>query len=118
MSHPRLSLVFAAALLGTAPAMASSPFPGVWCGTGLLQEFTLKLAQGTGRDIDGTLSRRGRVREVHGSVEGGTLRSEATRHGRLVLRAIGSELRIVDGDGPLALAKGGSFRRGGSQGCQ
>jgi hypothetical protein len=120
MSKPRTfaPLVLASALFGASPAFAASPFQGVWCGNGLLHEFSLKLAPGASRgEIDGTIMRRGRARELRGNVEGGTLHSQASRHGRLVLAAIGSELRIVDGDGPLALVKGSSFRRGGAQGC-
>lgn len=111
-------LACAAFMAATPVAFATPTFQGLWCGNGLLQEFTLKLAAGRSRgEVDGTLSRRGRAREVHGSFEGSTLRTEVTRQGSLVLTLIGSELRVVDGAGPLALAAGASFRRARGDSC-
>ena len=93
-------------------------FQGLWCGTGLLHEFSLKLAPGSLRgQFEGALVRRGRVRELHGTVDGSLLRSDATRHGSVVAKAMATELRIVDGQGALALVKGASFRRAAAAGC-
>jgi hypothetical protein len=110
-----LPLLAALPLLGAAPsAFASSPFEGLWCGTGLLHEFSLSLKGHGSREVDGRLMRRDRVREMRGSIEGNRLRTSATRYGSLVLEAAGGELRIAGGDGPLALASGAIFRRCGS----
>lgn len=117
---PRLfaSLTCAAGLLALAPAASAAPaYQGLWCGNGLLHEFRLKLAPGSGDEVDGTLARRDRVRQLHGSVDGSTLRTQATKYGSLVLTLVGNELRITGGDGPLALVQGTSFRRAGGDAC-
>lgn len=113
------SLACASACLLAAPSASAAPmFQGLWCGTGLLHEFSLKLAPGSLRgQFEGWLVRRGRVRELHGTVDGPLLRSEPTRHGSLVATTMGTELRIVDGQGKLALVKGASFRRAAESGC-
>lgn len=89
---------------------------GLWCGTGPLHEFRLKLTQRYQR-VAGTLERRQRVREVTGTIEGTTLRTEATQIGSLVLEAQGDVLRVTGGQGPLALVRGTSFQRAGAGGC-
>jgi hypothetical protein len=112
-------LACAASLLGLAPGASAAPsYQGLWCGTGLLHEFRLKLMPGAERDeVDGVLARKDRIRRLHGSIEGGTLRTQATRYGALVLTLAGNELRITGGDGPLALAQGTSFRRASGEAC-
>ena len=99
-------------------ALASPGFNGTWCGNGPLQDFSLKIAAAdTTNEVDGTLTRNGRSRPVHGSVDGNELRTQATRHGSLVLASLGNELRIVGGEGMLALLKGGTFRRAATGAC-
>lgn len=110
------TICLAAALAAGAPAMAAS-FDGLWCGQGLLHEFSLKLRQFGAEQVQGTLMRRDRVRQLEGSVSGNTLHTEATKYGSLVLEATGAELRIMGGDGPLALARGTSFRRASGSAC-
>jgi hypothetical protein len=122
MRLPR-SLIHSAALalplLVTAPAaMAGNSFDGLWCGQGLLNDFSLKLKQlGGSQQVEGTLMRRDRARVLEGSISGNTLRTQATKYGSLVLEATGGELKIMGGDGPLALARGNAFRRAGGSGC-
>ena len=77
---------------------------GLWCGTGLLHEFSLRLAESY-HDVTGTLSRRDRVRELHGRMDGNMLRTQSTKVGALVLELQGDALRIVDGEGQLALVR-------------
>ncbi|MBA2676049.1 hypothetical protein [Ramlibacter sp.] len=116
----RLLAAFACAgLVGVAPtASAAPPYQGLWCGTGLLHEFRLKLAPGADRnEVNGVLARKDRVRQLHGSFDGRTLRTQATKYGALVLTLAGNELRITGGDGPLALAQGTSFRRASGDAC-
>jgi hypothetical protein len=130
---PRLLLALAgAALLATAgaqpadqpvqtrPASARSQnvaaFDGLWCGTGLLHEFSLRLTQQR-EDVQGTLVRRDRVREIEGRVDGGMLRTQSTKIGSLVLERAGDELRITGGDGVIALARGASFQRAAAGAC-
>lgn len=109
----------AAVLLGLAPSAFATPaFQGLWCGNGLLHKYSLKLTSGDMLgEVDGLLSRGTRSRELHGNVEGSTLRTEATRYGTLMLTLIGSELRITGADGALTLVKGGSFRRAEGEAC-
>ncbi|TFZ02365.1 class I SAM-dependent methyltransferase [Ramlibacter henchirensis] len=89
---------------------------GLWCGTGPLREFSLRLNQHH-QDVEGELLRKGRSRTITGKVEGNVLRTQETRVGVLVLEKQGEELKVTEGDGPLALARGTSFRRGGNGSC-
>lgn len=103
------------------PAAAPRPAPdtgfdGLWCGTGLLRDFSLELSQRR-QDVQGTLVRRERRRALEGRIEGGTLHTQATRHGSLVLERAGDELRVADGEGPLALVRGASFQRASGASC-
>jgi SAM-dependent methyltransferase len=91
-------------------------FDGLWCGTGPLADFRLRLEQRF-QDVEGTLTRRARVRPVAGRVRGDSLHTTATRHGSLVLQASGDELRVTGGEGALALLRGTSFRRAAGAAC-
>lgn len=91
-------------------------FDGLWCGTGALHEFSLQLTQQQ-QDVQGTLVRRDRRRELEGQVEGATLHTQSTRHGSLVLERAGDELRVTGGDGLLAMARGATFQRANGAGC-
>lgn len=88
---------------------------GLWCGTGPLADFSLRLSQHFQR-VDGTLTRRKRVRAVTGRVRGDTLHT-GNRHGSLVLHARGGELRVTGGEGALALLRGTSLRRAAGPDC-
>jgi len=91
-------------------------FGGVWCGTGPLREFTLRLQQRQ-QEVQGTLVRHERRRDLEGHVEGATLYTQSTRHGSLMLERTGDELRITGGDGLLALARGATFQRASGGAC-
>jgi SAM-dependent methyltransferase len=91
-------------------------FDGLWCGTGLIHEFSLQLSQ-EHQQVQGKLARRDRVRVIEGRIEGATLHTQATRIGSLVLERSGDELRVTGGDGPLALAQGATFQRANGAGC-
>ena len=115
------AMVAAVALCGAAGAFAArlhgeSKLDGLWCGTGLLHEFRLRLAQDR-TDVRGTLERKERVRRVFGRLEGSTLRTDAQKAGSLVLQVAGDELLITGGAGPLALAQGQSFERAQGGSC-
>lgn len=88
---------------------------GLWCGAGLLREFTLEIAQQY-QNVQARLVRKGRVRELTGHVEGSLVKADPQRDHTMELLAQGNELRIVAGTGMLALAKGQAFTRavGGS----
>ncbi|MBC5768074.1 hypothetical protein [Ramlibacter albus] len=106
------------ALVAAAPAtFAGGTFDGLWCGQGLLNDFSLKLKQLGAQQVEGTLMRRDRVRTLEGSISGNTLRTQATKYGSLVLEATGGELKIMGGDGPLALARGNAFKRASGGAC-
>jgi SAM-dependent methyltransferase len=89
---------------------------GLWCGNGLLHEFSLRLSQ-QHQQVQGSLVRRNRVRAIAGRVDGSTVRTEATRAGSLVLAMAGNELSVTGGEGPLALARGATFRRATGTAC-
>lgn len=112
------SLALAVPLAGGAPAALAGPaFDGLWCGQGMLHDFSLKLKQLGTQQVEGTLMRRDRTRQIEGNVTGNTLRTEATKYGSLVLEATGGELKIMGGDGALALARGNAFRRASGVAC-
>jgi hypothetical protein len=100
------------------PAHAATPaqVQGLWCGTGPLHEFSLRLTQRL-QEVEGLLSRRGRDRELHGRIDGSVLRTQSTKVGALVLEARRDELLITGGDGIIALARGTSFRRAAGGSC-
>lgn len=113
-----LAIAFPATLFGAFPAQAAGgKVDGLWCGTGLLHEFSLNLAQLSHEEVAGTLSRKDRKRELHGQLEGNVLRTQTTKVGALVLELQGSHLRIVGGEGPLALAQGMAFARASGPTC-
>jgi SAM-dependent methyltransferase len=89
---------------------------GLWCGNGLLHEFSLRLSQ-QHQQVQGSLVRRNRVRAIAGRVDGSTVRTEATRAGSLVLAMAGNELSVTGGEGPLALVRGATFRRATGTAC-
>lgn len=122
----RFPAVLAAALLAATtfaqpaaqPPRAASPaeppthvaeFDGMWCGTGLLHEFSLRLRQ-QHEDVLGTLVRRDKVREIEGRVRGTVLHTQNTKIGSLLLERAGDVLRITGGDGVIALARGATFQ--------
>lgn len=96
-------------------SLRSATIGGLWCGAGLLHEFTLEIAQHY-ESIQARLMRKGRVREITGRIEGATLRTDPQRNETMELLAHGNELRITRGTGPLSMARGQFFRRavGGS----
>lgn len=98
--------------LWTVPARVD----GLWCGVGLLRDFSMEISQRY-QHFDAKLARRGRVRDVTGTIQGATLRAAHHRNGSLVLEAAGNELRIIDGTGPLALTRGQSFARAAGGRC-
>lgn len=98
------------------PEAPVAAFDGLWCGTGLLHEFRLHLSQQQ-QDVQGTLVRRERRRELEGRVDGATLHTQATKHGSLVLERAGDELRVTGGDGLLAMARGATFQRASGAAC-
>jgi SAM-dependent methyltransferase len=89
---------------------------GLWCGTGPLREFSLRLTQ-RHQEVEGELLRKGRSRTIAGTMEGNVLRTQSTKVGALVLEKQGEELKVTDGEGPLALARGTAFRRGEGATC-
>jgi hypothetical protein len=130
-SLPRPAALAAAVLLGTLPVagLAGSLHPagqvmvrqgtptvgGLWCGAGLLRDFTLEIVQQY-QDVQGRLVRKGRVREITGRLEGATLKTDPQRNESMELLAQDNELRITAATGVLALARGQFFTRavGGS----
>jgi hypothetical protein len=90
---------------------------GLWCGAGLLHEFTLEVAQQV-QDVQGRLVRKGRVREVTGHVEGSLVKLDPQRDHTMELRAEGDQLRITGATGVLALAVGQTFTRAAGSSCK
>ena len=98
--------------LWTVPAQVQ----GLWCGTGPLRDFSLRLTQ-KHQEVEGELLRKGRSRTIAGRMEGNVLRTQSTRVGALVLEKQGEALTVTEGEGALALARGTSFRRGEGPAC-
>ncbi|MBC5782119.1 hypothetical protein H8N03_04125 [Ramlibacter sp. USB13] len=90
---------------------------GLWCGAGLLHEFTLEIAQQYA-NVQGRLVRKQRVREITGKVEGTRVKVDPQRDHTMELQASGDELRIVSASGMLALATGQSFTRATGSSCK
>jgi SAM-dependent methyltransferase len=88
---------------------------GLWCGNGLLHEFSLRLSQ-QHQQVQGSLVRRNRVRAIAGRIDGSTVRTETTRAGSLVLTMAGNELNVTGGEGAL-LVRGATFRRATGAAC-
>jgi hypothetical protein len=89
---------------------------GLWCGAGLLNEFTLEIVQQL-QDVQGRLTRKARVREITGHVEGALVKTDPQRNESMELLAEGNSLRIVGATGLLALARGQSFTRAAGGSC-
>jgi hypothetical protein len=100
------------------PQVRARPAPvgGLWCGVGLLHKFSLQISQ-QHQQFDARLERKGRVREVTGRIEGSTLHTDPQRNVTLVLQAMGDRLRILDGTGRFALARGQAFARASGASC-
>ncbi|MEJ8839553.1 hypothetical protein [Ramlibacter sp. AN1133] len=97
------------------PARAPVMVAGLWCGSGLLHNYMLEIAQEYQR-VEAKLIKRGRVHELTGRMEGPVLRADPQRDHTMELLAQGNELRIIGASGLLALTTGQSFTRavGGS----
>ena len=89
---------------------------GLWCGAGLIHEFTLEIAQQL-QNVQGRLTRKSRVRELTGHVQGALVTTDPLRNETMQLLAQGHELRVVDATGLLALARGQSFTRADGGSC-
>jgi hypothetical protein len=129
----RLTALFTACCLLFAPALARAgeapgaetmlptrgnpvQVDGLWCGIGLLHEFSLRINQQY-QAFEAQLSRKGKTREVTGQIEGSTLRTDPQRNVVLVLKAMDDELRITHGTGQFALAQGQGFARARGGSC-
>ena len=112
------ALAPAAQAVGTGIAARATPLKvgGLWCGDGLLREFSLEIAQQFDL-VEARLVRKGRVREITGRIDGRTIRADPQRNHTMELQALGNELRITDGTGVLALARGQSFSRASGGSC-
>lgn len=89
---------------------------GLWCGSGPLREFSLRLTQ-KHQDVAGELVRKGRTRVIEGRVEGNVLRTQDTPVGSLVMEKQGEELKVTDARGAAMLVRGTSFRRSSAASC-
>lgn len=89
---------------------------GLWCGVGLLHEFRLEMAQHFDL-LEARLVRKHRVRQITGRIDGSTVVTDPQRNHTLELQALGNELRVTSGTGPLALLKGQAFTRATADSC-
>jgi SAM-dependent methyltransferase len=90
---------------------------GLWCGAGALRDFSLRVNQHY-QEVQATLTRGDRVREIQGRMAGPVLRTQSTRHGSLELTEEGALLRVSGGEGTLAMARGASFARASGPACR
>ncbi len=107
-----LSLVGAPLLAQASPAHVA----GLWCGAGLLHEFSLEIAQRE-QSVVGRLVRKDKIREITGRVEGDRLHTDTHRDHSMDLRVDGDALRITGATGVLALATGQFFTRAPGATC-
>lgn len=105
-SAPAPTVAIQSSPAGSGPVQVS----GLWCGSGPLHEFSLRLTQRQ-QDVEGELVRRDRARTIQGRIDGNVLRTQSTKVGALVLERHGDQLKVTDGDGPLALVRGQVFHR-------
>ena len=110
------AVVLAACLPLAAHAEMPLKLGGLWCGVGLLHEFRLEMAQHL-HLLEAKLVRKNRVREITGRIDGSVVRTDPQRNQTLELQALGNELRVTAGTGPLALLKGQAFRRANADSC-
>lgn len=112
------ALVLALSAPVAARANGSIPMKigGLWCGVGLLHEFRLEMAQQFNQ-LEARLVRKHRVRQITGRIEGNTVRTDPQRNQTLELQALGNELRVTGGTGPLAILKGQAFTRATADSC-
>ena len=99
--------------LWTVPARVD----GLWCAAGLLSGASIRVNQQF-QSFTGTLSWRGRSRELTGLIKGSALHVAAGSSGELVLQANDDMLRITQADGNLALVQGQSFTRTSAASCE
>lgn len=129
MRYPIRSTVAAALALAFAGAAGATPAPeqvalrgapavvgGLWCGAGLLREFTLEVAQQY-QNFEARLIRKNKIRQITGRVEGVRVRTDPQRNETMDLLVEGNELRIVGATGVLALARGQFFTRAVGASC-
>ncbi len=90
---------------------------GLWCGSGPLRDFSLRVQQQF-QEVQATLTRRDRIREIQGRMAGAVLKTQSTRLGALELTQEGEQLRISGGEGTLAMARGASFTRAAGSACR
>ncbi len=90
---------------------------GLWCGAGPLRDFSLRVKQHY-QEVEATLTRGDRVREIQGRMAGAVLRTQATRHGSLELTQEGAQLRVSGGEGTLAMARSATFARASGPTCR
>jgi hypothetical protein len=101
----------------TVPTRAPVMVAGLWCGAGLLHSYVLEIAQEYQR-VYGKLTRRERMVELTGHMEGAILHADPQRNHTMDLLAEGNELRIIGATGILALAKGQFFTRAVGGSCR
>lgn len=89
---------------------------GLWCGAGLLHEFSLEIAQRS-QSVTGKLVRKNKVREITGRVEGTQVHTDTHRDHSMDLQLDGDALRITGATGILALATGQFFTRAPGATC-
>jgi hypothetical protein len=107
-----LSLAGAPLLAQASPAHVA----GLWCGAGLLHEFSLEIAQRE-QSVTGRLVRKDKIREITGRVEGDRLHTDTHRDHSMDLQVDGDALRITGATGVLALATGQFFTRAPGATC-
>jgi len=90
---------------------------GLWCGAGPLRDFSLRVKQHY-QEVEATLTRGDRIREIQGRMAGAVLRTQSTRNGSLELTQEGALLRVSGGEGTLAMARGASFARASGPACR
>lgn len=91
-------------------------FDGLWCPHRLLGQGSLRLAQKY-QEVEGSLTRRGRVREGRGRIQGNTLQLEVRGDRTLALERVGDTLRAAGHDDQPMLQGATMFTRARGASC-
>ena len=118
LSRPFAQSLLALAICAAPVAAKTAPAQvgGLWCGAGLLHEFSLEIAQQS-RSVTGKLVRKDKIREITGRIEGSKVHTDTHREHSMDLEVEGDALRITGATGALALATGQYFTRAAGASC-
>ena len=111
----RFSLTYT--LAATLMLASAASFDGLWCGTGLLHEFSLKLRHLGAQQVEGTLMRHDRVRHLEGSDRHVSTDKRPIWYAAVMVQYFASALAVrqLEGAAMLMLEEEAHARRRGAE---